>query len=222
MLDTLVRWDTDLIIWLNSMHSPFWDSFMYIYSDKWTWVPMYFVILYVLLVKYGFKTKTLWLVIMFGLTITLSDSISASLIRPIVARLRPSNPLNPISHLLHFVNDYRGGRYGFPSCHASNSFALVTLLFLYFRNRKLTIFAVIWGLLNTYCRIYEGVHYPGDILAGIIVGIISATSVYYLFDYFLKFKKNETFSRLYGIIYAGLATIAIIMLFSVGNASGTI
>lgn len=76
------------------------------------------------------------------------------------------------------MNGYRGGRYGFISSHAANSFGAVVLLALIFRNRLFTITAVVWAIVNCYSRIYLGVHYPGDILAGTVAGIVIAVIVY--------------------------------------------
>lgn len=94
----------------------------------------------------------------------------ATLIRPEVCRLRPSNPENPLSEMVHIVGGYRGGSYGFPSCHAANSFALASFLTLLFANRKLSLFIFAWAVLNSYSRVYLGVHYPGDLLVGAIIG----------------------------------------------------
>lgn len=102
--------------------------------------------------------------------IVLTDQVCATVIRPVVERMRPSNPLNPLSASTHIVDGYRGGPYGFPSCHAANSFALVVFMALFVRRWKFTLFIVGWGLLNSYSRIYLGVHYPGDLLVGGLIG----------------------------------------------------
>jgi undecaprenyl-diphosphatase len=79
------------------------------------------------------------------------------------------------------VNGYRGGRYSFPSAHASNSFGLAFFLMYLFRNKWLTTTMMLWALLNCYSRIYLGVHYPGDILAGFLVGFVAASFTYWVF-----------------------------------------
>lgn len=119
---------------------------------------MYASILYVLLKNFNWKI-TLCCLTAIALTILFADQVCASLIRPAVERLRPSNPANPISDLVHIVNNYRGGRYGFPSCHASNSFGLAFFLVFLFRKRWLSLFILLWATLNCYTRIYLGVHY---------------------------------------------------------------
>ena len=123
MLESLQQADQQLLLFLNGIHSPFWDSFMWIFTAKMTWIPMYAAILYVLLKNFRLSVSLIT-VLAIALTITYADQICATVIRPCVERLRPSNPQNPISELIHLVNGKRGGRYGFPSCHAANSFAL--------------------------------------------------------------------------------------------------
>lgn len=98
-------------------------------------------------------------------------------------RLRPSNPENPLSEMVHIVGGYRGGSYGFPSCHAANSFALASFLILLFANRKLSLFIFAWAVLNSYSRVYLGVHYPGDLLVGAIIGTAAGLAMAFAAGY---------------------------------------
>lgn len=102
---------------------------------------------------------------------------------PEVCRLRPSNPANPLSEMVHIVGGYRGGSYGFPSCHAANSFALASFLILLFANRKLSLFIFAWAVLNSYSRVYLGVHYPGDLLVGAIIGTAAGLAMAFAAGY---------------------------------------
>lgn len=97
--------------------------------------------------------------------------------------LRPSNPENPLSEMVHIVGGYRGGSYGFPSCHAANSFALASFLILLFANRKLSLFIFVWAVLNSYSRVYLGVHYPGDLLVGAIIGTAAGLAMAFAAGY---------------------------------------
>lgn len=130
--------DTNIFFSINRMHNMYFDYFMSAYSGKWVWIPMYAAIWYVMLRNFHWKV-TLFCMIGLALTITFADQACATWIRPYVERMRPSNLNNPISEMVHIVNNHRGGRYGFPSCHAANTFGLAFFLFFLFRKRWLTL-----------------------------------------------------------------------------------
>ena len=151
------------------MHAPAIDSFMMLFTGRFIWVPMYIAIVLMLLKTFGWKLTGVY-VLALALAITLTDQTCATIIRPIVARLRPSNPENPLSELAILVDGYRGGRYGFPSCHSANSFALATFVSCLIRRPRMIAFIIGWAVLNSYTRLYLGVHYPGDLLVGAAMG----------------------------------------------------
>ena len=213
MIQLLVNTDQNLLLYLNGFHNAFGDYFMSTFTGKWIWVPMYASILYVLLKNFNWKI-TLCCLTAIALTILFADQVCASLIRPAVERLRPSNPANPISDLVHIVNNYRGGRYGFPSCHASNSFGLAFFLVFLFRKRWLSLFILLWATLNCYTRIYLGVHYPGDLIAGTLVGLIAAYIVYRLFLKVSGYKTMKKVPHIYAPILVGGLTIVGILIYS--------
>lgn len=188
MLETLQQLDQQLLLTLNGLHSPYWDSFMWLFTGRFIWIPMYATILYILCKNFNVYV-TLLTAVAIALTITYADQLCATWIRPAVERLRPSNLNNPLSEFVHIVNGKRGGSYGFPSCHASNSFGLAFFLLFFFRQRWLSIFILCWAVLNCYTRIYLGVHYPGDLLAGMFVGLSGALIFYYLLRHTLRQKK---------------------------------
>lgn len=169
--------DEGLLLAVNGFHTQFLDEAMWTISGRWTWVPMYFLLLLTVVRKTGFK-KGAFVILFVTALIIATDQTCASFIRPLVGRLRPSNPDNPVSELITTVNGYRGGRYGFPSCHAANTFALAIYLSLLLKNRYVTISMVTWSLLVSFSRIYLGVHYPGDILGGMAVGALLACLYY--------------------------------------------
>ena len=177
MLETLKQIDTSLFLFLNGIHSPFWDIIMWHISGKLEWIPLYVFFLFLIIRKY--KMKAVWVLLAIVLVITLADQISVKLFKEQFERLRPCH--NPeIQHLVHRVNNKCGGKYGFVSSHASNSFALAMFLSLLFRKRLFVGLIFFWATVVSYSRIYLGVHYPGDILGGAILGVLIGWGIYRL------------------------------------------
>lgn len=215
LLQSLIEIDEQFLLAINGCHNEYFDHFMYLFSDRWIWVPMYGAILYVMIRNFSFRKMIVCLAAM-ALTITIADQVGASIIRPIVERLRPSNPENPISEVVHIVNNYRSGRYGFPSCHAANTFGLAFFVCFLFRQRWLTAFLMFWAVVTCYSRVYLGLHYPGDLLAGMILGLISASIVYLIMRQPLQQHSADS-DRLKHVntpIYVGALTIFVISLLS--------
>jgi undecaprenyl-diphosphatase len=173
----LERLDQQLFLFINSSNSPFFDQVMHILSGKLIWVPLYLAILIFLGVKY--KRKFFVILIFIILAATLSDQ-SSVLVKNIVHRLRPCHEPS-ISGLVHLINGECGGLYGFVSSHATNSFDVALLSLLFIKKRWYSISIVIWALIIGYSRIYLGVHYPGDVLCGSILGAFIGWSMYQLY-----------------------------------------
>lgn len=177
--------DARLLLIVNGAHSPFFDSVMWCISGRWIWVPFYAVLAYLLFRRMSWKRASICLVTI-GLIILAADQTCATLIRPEIGRLRPANLNNPLSSFVHVVNGYRGGRYGFPSCHAANTFALAVFMSLVIRHKWFTVMMFSWAFVVSYSRMYLGVHYFGDLFCGTTIGSLFAVLFYYLQNYLFK------------------------------------
>ena len=177
--------DARLLLIVNGAHSPFFDSVMWCISGRWIWVPFYAVLAYLLFRRMSWKRASICLVTI-GLFILAADQTCATLIRPEIGRLRPANLNNPLSSFVHVVNGYRGGRYGFPSCHAANTFALAVFMSLVIRHKWFTVMMFSWAFVVSYSRMYLGVHYFGDLFCGATIGSLFAVLFYYLQNYLFK------------------------------------
>jgi len=174
--------DTDIVVWVNGHHSAFLDDFMWTVSTPTTWIPLYVLLL--VLLGFAYKRKT-WsgtmhtlftILIGFAIAVALSDYISSGILKPLICRLRPTH--DGSVPLLHLVNGYKGGMYGFCSSHAANSMAVALLFSLLYRKKIATILLMLWVALVCYSRIYLGVHFPTDIIAGLFVGSLMAVVVW--------------------------------------------
>jgi undecaprenyl-diphosphatase len=156
---------------------------MRLYSEKVIWIPFYLSFAPVVFRHWKWQTGLTFFVLAV-LLLAVNDQLCSSVIRPAVCRLRPSNLANPVSDMVHIVDGYRGGRYGFPSAHSTNSWGLTIFVILIFRNKRLSVSMVLWATIMCYTRMYLGVHYFGDVFVGFILGTINATIFYLLFKRF--------------------------------------
>ncbi|MDR0370484.1 MAG: phosphatase PAP2 family protein, partial [Prevotellaceae bacterium] len=171
MMNVINTWDTSLFLFLNGIHNPYFDTFMFLFSNKWIWVPFYASVIF-LAVK-AWKKQSLIIILALVLCIVIADQVSSGIIKSLVERPRPSREPS-LEGLVHIVNNYRGGRFGFVSSHAANAFGFALLSSSLFRRKVYTIFVFLWAATASYSRIYLGVHYPLDIAGGIIVGFFAA------------------------------------------------
>lgn len=187
MLESLQNIDQSLFLAINGWHSPYWDTFMHLFTSKLVWIPLYAAILYALARNLNWR-MVLFTAVAFALLITVADQLCGSVLRPIFERPRPSR--NPeIADIVHLINGKRGGQFGFPSCHAANTFALASFVMLLFRDKALTWFFMLWAVVTCYTRAYVGVHYPGDLLFGAVVGFLSGLLVYGIYRGCLRFHS---------------------------------
>jgi len=182
MIQKLIELDTSFFLFLNSFNSIFFDKVMWFISGKYEWIPLYVVIIYFIFKK--FKKEGFLILIFIIISISLADLVSVHLFKEVFQRLRPCHYPN-INGIVHTVNNYCGGKYGFVSSHAANSFAIATFTTFLFKNKYFTYGIYFWAIIVSYSRIYLGVHYPFDILGGAILGFVSG------FLLILAFKKIE-------------------------------
>lgn len=180
VVEKILPLEREYFLWLNNVHSPFWDSFMWLYTGKIIWIPLALVALFIFCYKQKWR-ETILLLVFITLLITLCDQISSGLIKPYFERLRPSRHPD-FEHFVSIVNGYKGGRYGFVSSHATNGFGMALFTSLLFKYRPYTIMIFLWAAINSYSRIYLGVHFISDIIGGIVLGISLALLVYYLYQ----------------------------------------
>lgn len=180
MLEWLLSVDHEVFLFFHGIRNSFFDTFFYMFSGRFIWIPMYAGILFCLYRSFNWRQATVF-VLGVALTITLADQLGASVFRPIFGRLRPAHPESPVAEFIQLVNGYMpGGSHGFPSCHAANTMALAMLISLYLKRWSVTIFLFAWAFVTCYSRIYLAAHYPGDLIAGTVLGMLVAVSVYFL------------------------------------------
>lgn len=192
LLDFLVATDKSLMLALTFREHTCLDMFWYHYSRLSTWLPLVTVLLVTIWIGHvGSNRQKIYLLIAIALLVLVLDQTSSGLIKPIVERLRPSHD-ETINGSLQFVNGYRGGRYGFVSGHATNIVGITTWLWFMFRSRMARLLFVFFAATLCYSRVYLGVHFPGDILCGAMLGyVIARFSVELLRKYDIMFTTNK-------------------------------
>ncbi|MBP5135178.1 MAG: phosphatase PAP2 family protein [Paludibacteraceae bacterium] len=184
MIDRLIALDQQILLAVNGWNSPFADVFMWIVSSTVVWIPFFGVLLWAILKNK--QREGLLAILMIILVILACDQIASSVFKPIFERLRPTH--DPFTGpLVHIVNDYRGGKFGFVSSHAANTFGFALFTSLLLRDKFYTATAFIFALLSSYSRMYLGVHFLGDILGGFVVGVACASLLYALYRYLQQY-----------------------------------
>lgn len=188
------------------------DYLFYNLSSKLIWAPLIVSIVYVILKGSKNKRQAIVLILVSVAIVALCDQVSG-IIKRAVERPRPSHN-DEISYLLHYVNNYHGGRFGFVSSHAANCFGESVWLMLLLRRRAVSVALFSLSILICYSRIYLGVHYPLDVLAGACLGHIIGALVYVICVKFMGLKGCIIPDRHNVVLIAAIATPAIIAVIS--------
>lgn len=183
-IQRLVDIDKQVMLALNGSDSLYMDGVMKIYTSTAVWIPVALVLLFIVL-KNNSPRGSLLAVLAVTLTIVACDQVSSHLIKPLVGRLRPCNDPS-IMHFIDTVNGYCSGGYSFTSSHACNSFGIFVIVSMIIRNRALSLSLLLWAVVNSFSRIYLGVHFPGDILCGALLGTAIGIVIYLIYGFVRK------------------------------------
>lgn len=187
-IEGIIAIDKQLLTIFNGSNSMYLDSLVPILTSGMTWIPLYIGLLY-LVVKNNENMGQIGLII--GATLAcllLSGGIDDAIIKPLISRLRPCNDPT-IKYQLNIVAGTIEQSYSFFSAHAANTMSLAVFFCLLVRDKLFNGFMLLWSFLNCWTRLYLGVHYPFDVLAGIVWGCMIAVLVYIIF-YKIYYKFN--------------------------------
>ena len=176
----LLEIDRQLLLAFNGSGSLFIDSLVLVLTNAYTWIAFYLALAYLVIKNNGKWSQIMLVVAASGLCILFSSLVAEGVVKPYVARLRPS--LDPsVCNMLHLAKGYTASGYSFFSAHAANTFSIAVFFSLLVRSRVFTIFIMAWSLLNAWTRLYLGVHYPSDVIVGLAYGAFVGIMVYLIF-----------------------------------------
>lgn len=192
--------DQSLLLAINGFHAPWADGMMWAISRTNTWVALYAALLFTVWKQWGWKECALIVLGVIGV-VACCDQLASHVAKPLVERLRPTHD-PALSTLIHTVYGYKGGLYGFFSSHAANTFGLATILTWLFRHKGISVVLYAWAVLSSYSRMYLGVHYPSDILCGMLCGVAIGSLVYYVIRRYVKNDQNAVNPKVVYICFA--------------------
>lgn len=178
MIETLLALDKKYFLLINQSGIDFLDPIMLFITHKFSWTPFYAFLVYLIFKQKG--KGSIWILFSIALLITIADQGSVQLFKNVFERLRPCHVLEQV----RLVTERCGGQFGFISSHASNAFALAIFLGKVLKNKKWFIGLFVWATIVAYSRVYVGVHYPLDIIGGMLWGTFVALVMFNLYHLF--------------------------------------
>lgn len=188
MLDQLIQYDKELFLYLNNLGSSTWDSFWLFWTGKYNWVPLYAILLYLIFKNVSRKAFVLT-VLVIVLLVSFTDQVT-NLFKYGFERYRPCHT-SDVKDLMRLVKSSCGGRFGYFSAHASNSMSVAIFVGLLLKPyyKYLVFILLFWSLMMAYSRIYVGVHFPLDMVSGMLFGALSGFMFYKILKFlWFKFK----------------------------------
>lgn len=190
MSEQILQADRALTLWFNGSESAFVDGLAWTATSTAVWIPFAAALLYAI-IRNNDLSDIFLIILSVACSILIADQVASSLFKPMVARFRPSHDPE-LMYLIQTVNGYCGGLYGFFSSHASNTFAVATFMSMLLRRKSVALILFAWAMLNCWTRVYLGVHYVGDLLAGAAFGTLTGACMFYLCHRLIRLRQHPT------------------------------
>ena len=189
-MEALGTLDERFFLFLNGLHTDWMDKVMIAVTQMWVWLPLYLLMVYWTVKQYG--KRCWWIFIALGIVVLCSDQLSAHVCKPLFQRLRPCYNVD-LQDLIYLPKGMAGGKYGFVSSHAANTFAIAAFMTAALRKNRAWVGIVLylWAFISSYSRIYLGFHYPGDIFCGAVFGILVGLILWKVFQLVLLKNKES-------------------------------
>lgn len=192
-MNQLANIDEQILLFFNGSDSLFLDGLMTTLTSGLTWLPLYVALLYLVIKNNETMPQILLTIGAAVVCVAITAGVTNLIVKPLVARPRPCN--DPfIRYVVDVVFRMPLKDFSFFSAHAANTFGLAVFFLLLIRDRIFTVAILLWSLLNCYTRLYLGLHYPSDILCGLLFGGIVGFVVYVIYlKFYLRIAPEQNF-----------------------------